>query len=132
MRALGRAEWIGRSDDEKLYPAMSEFLRKTFMTRSRDEWFDYLSQRDVAVARVNTIADVIADPQILHRGMMVEAGTFEGQAITQVGIGIGLTETPGAIRSIGTVRGQHTVEVLTGLGYSPEEVRGLRQRGVIE
>jgi formyl-CoA transferase len=42
-----------------------------------------------------------------------------------------LSETPGATRWLGPALGQHTAEVLAGLGYDETRQRDLRARGVI-
>ena len=48
-----------------------------------------------------------------------------------MGIAIKLSDTPGAIRSLPPSTGEHTDEILTGLGYSEQEIGGLREQGVI-
>ena len=107
-------------------------MRSIFLTRDRDEWWEMLSGIDnIAVAKVSTLDEVARDPQNLHRKMVVEAGTLDGETVRQVGIGPKLSDTPGTIRSLGATVGQHTDEVLEGLGYSSEEIAGLRESGAV-
>jgi formyl-CoA transferase len=42
-----------------------------------------------------------------------------------------LSETPGGTRWIGPELGEHTDAVLTGLGYSAEQIAALRSAGVL-
>src|SRR5437764_4818141 len=41
-------------------------------TRDRDEWFDLLVRADVCVGKVYDVEEVVGDPQVTHRGMVVE------------------------------------------------------------
>ena len=132
MRALGKEEYVGKSTDRKLHPAMAAFLRQKFKTRPCDDWFDYLRTKDVAIAKFNTPAEAVRDPQVLHRGMVVEAGELDGQPVKQVGPGgYKLSATPPSVRSVGVPRGQHTEEVLRGLGYTTERIAEMRRSGAI-
>jgi formyl-CoA transferase len=51
--------------------------------------------------------------------------------VRQVGIGPKLSETPGRVRSTAPRAGQHTDEVLASLGYTPEQIEGLRSAGAV-
>jgi crotonobetainyl-CoA:carnitine CoA-transferase CaiB-like acyl-CoA transferase len=51
--------------------------------------------------------------------------------IKQVGIAPKLSSTPGKVRSLAPLPGEHTDEVLQGLGYKQEEIENLRRAGVV-
>jgi alpha-methylacyl-CoA racemase len=101
-------------------------------TRTRDEWFDLLTEADVCVGKVYDPSEVFADPQVRHRGMAVEL-PIEGAAgpALNPGVAIKLSDTPGEIRFPTPVAGCHTEEVLTGLGYSESDIAALRSAGAI-
>jgi crotonobetainyl-CoA:carnitine CoA-transferase CaiB-like acyl-CoA transferase len=130
-QALDLDEFAADQWDEARWPALFAALRQAFRTRPRDDWWDLLRQADVAVGKVNDLAEAAADPQVLAREMIVDFphGTFG--PIRQVGISIKLSATPGAIRSNPPVPGQHTDVILGQLGYSPAEIARLRDDGVI-
>jgi formyl-CoA transferase len=44
---------------------------------------------------------------------------------------IKLSDTPGRVRSLSPVLGEHTEEILIGLGYNKERINKLRHQGVI-
>ena len=106
------------------------FLKQVFLTRTRDEWFELLIRNDVPAGKVYTPDEVFSDPQVLHRGMVIEVEHPTLGKIKQVGIAPKLSSTPGKVRSLSPLPGEHTDEVLRGLGYNQEDIRNLRQQGV--
>ena len=139
-RAIGKEEFIPVQFeiDHFVYPPegsrwqeVSSYLKEVFLTKTRDEWFEFLSQRDVPVGKVYSMDEVFADPQVLHRQMVIEVEHPTEGKVKQVGMAIKLSDTPGKVRSLSPVLGEHTEEVLTGLGYNKERIDKLRQKGVI-
>jgi len=53
------------------YDALNGALNAIFATRDRNEWVDRFSAFDVPFAPINSIPDVIGDPQAQHLGMIV-------------------------------------------------------------
>ena len=131
-RALGREDFIPHqaASGEKREEIFSAF-REIFRSRTRDEWFDYLSQWDICVGKVYEFDELATDPQLVHRKMILELDHPKFGKVRQPGISIKLSETPGSIRSFSPVLGQHTEEVLLDLGYSKERIEELRKEGVI-
>jgi formyl-CoA transferase/CoA:oxalate CoA-transferase len=113
------------------FPEMFEFFRGAFKTKTRDEWFQYLSQFDICVAPVYSLDEVFQDPHVQARQMVVELEHPSLGTVRQVGIGAKLSETPGSVRSLSPRRGQHTDEVLRDLGYSPQQIEELRAQGTV-
>jgi len=58
--------------------------------------------------------------------------TKDGKEMTirQLGVPIKLSETPGTLRSGPPRFGEHTDEVLAGIGYTPAEIAALHDKGV--
>ena len=132
-RSIGREDLIphqastGEKRDE-----IASVLETTFLTKTRDEWFEALREANISVGKVYDLDEALSDPQALARGMVVELevpDVLEGRVI-QPGIPFHLSGTPGAVRRTGSVTGQHTAEVLTALGYAPDAIEELRARGV--
>jgi crotonobetainyl-CoA:carnitine CoA-transferase CaiB-like acyl-CoA transferase len=134
-RIMGREDLVpeqrarGRQRQEIL-----GFLQDTFRTRTRDEWFELLRDQNISVGKVYSVEEALADPQVAHRGMMVEVdapGLPDGK-VSQVGIPMRMSETPGQVRFVGSVTGRHTDEVLFGMGYTREQVQDLKNREVVQ
>ena len=54
-----------------------------------------------------------------------------GPSVTIPGIVPKLSETPGQTRWLGPTLGEHTVEVLSGLGFRPEDLAALERFGTV-
>jgi crotonobetainyl-CoA:carnitine CoA-transferase CaiB-like acyl-CoA transferase len=106
-------------------------LKQIFLTRTRDDWFELLTRNDVPAGKVYTTDEVFDDPQVLHRQMVIEVEHPTLGKIKQVGIAPKLSSTPGQVRSLSPLPGEHTDEILRGLGYKPEEIENLRRQGVV-
>jgi crotonobetainyl-CoA:carnitine CoA-transferase CaiB-like acyl-CoA transferase len=132
-RALDREDFIPHQGaiGEKQEEIFSAF-REIFRTKTRDEWFDYLSQWDICVGKVYTLDELSTDPQLIHRKMILELDHPELGKVKQPGISLKLSQTPGSIRSFGPALGQHTEEVMLDLGYSEERIEELRKEGTIQ
>jgi formyl-CoA transferase len=93
-----------------------------------------LSAAGVISGPINTVAEVVDDPQLRERGMLVEH--FD-ERINRPVLGPGvvpvLSETPGTVRNAGSARpGQHNDEVYRGLlGKTEAELAALHEEGVL-
>ena len=131
-RALGRDDLIPIQFDADRAEYIKGELRRVFLTRDRDEWWETLSGIDnIAVAKVSSLDEMASDPQNVHRKMVIEAGELNGRPVRQVGIGPKLSDTPGSVRFTGATTGQHTNEVLAELGYSEGDIAALRESGAV-
>ena len=132
-RAIGREDLIPHQQaGEEKRAEIAHTLEATFLTKTRDEWFDVLRDANISVGKVYNLEEALSDPQVMDRGMVVELeapGVPNGK-VRQPGIPFLLSETPGAVRFPGSVTGQHTAEVLADLGYSPERIATLKAHGV--
>jgi crotonobetainyl-CoA:carnitine CoA-transferase CaiB-like acyl-CoA transferase len=122
--------FLYKSEDKK-WDEIFSFLKQTFLTKTRDEWFELLIQNDIPAGKVYTMDEVFADPQVLHRQMVIEVGHPTLGKVKQVGIVPKLSDTPGKVRSLSPLHGEHTDEILLGLDYSQEEIENLRREGVV-
>ena len=131
--AIGREDLIHGQFDSDGWPQVIRELQELFAQRDREEWWELLTKAgDVAVAKVYSLDEMVEDPHNVHRQMVVDAGQIDGETVRQIGIGPKLSATPGTIRALGAVTGQHTREVLGELGYSVADVERLVDAGAVE
>jgi crotonobetainyl-CoA:carnitine CoA-transferase CaiB-like acyl-CoA transferase len=130
-RAMGREDFLPHQYDRSKRDEVFASFRQAFKTKTRDEWFEVLTQTDICVAPVYDLGEALSDPQNLARGMVVEVDHPELGRVKQVGIGPKLSETPGKVRSTAPYAGQHTDAVLAAAGYSASDIASLRKKGVV-
>jgi len=106
-------------------------LQSLFLTKTRDQWFDLLTKADVCIGKVYDVPEVFQDPQVRHRQMAVDLDHPVAGKVTQAGIAVKLSGTPGSIRSFAPALGQNTEEVLGALGYSAARIAELREKRVV-
>jgi crotonobetainyl-CoA:carnitine CoA-transferase CaiB-like acyl-CoA transferase len=138
--AIGRPEFkrFARQPDQFVRAANAEEeaarreIEALIQTRDRDEWYELLVRADVCVGKVYEIDEMVRDPQINHRRMIVDVEHPTQGRVRQVGIAIKLSDTPGSIRSAAPLAGEHTEAVLKDLGLGAGDIARLREKGVIE
>ena len=112
---------------ETLRPLLVERLR----TRPAAEWLSELKAAGVPCGGVRDFEQVLTDPQIVERAMVIALDHPAAGAIRQLGVPVKLGGTPGAVRTPPPVLGEHTGKVLAELGYPDAEVARLRSAGAI-
>jgi crotonobetainyl-CoA:carnitine CoA-transferase CaiB-like acyl-CoA transferase len=92
---------------------------------------EMLDKGGIPCAPVNTLDKVLADPQTTAREMVVDVPHPLIPDLRLLGVPIKLSDTPGDVRLPPPIKGQHTEDVLTDLGYSAADITALRERQVI-
>ena len=90
-----------------------------------------LDQAAVPAGRIYTVEDIAADPHYLARGMLAKVQMNDGSQLTVPGMVPKLSRTPGEHRRNAPSLGQDTDTVLKELGISADQIREMRQRGIV-
>ncbi|ODU07026.1 MAG: hypothetical protein ABS81_02755 [Pseudonocardia sp. SCN 72-86] len=94
-------------------------------------WIDRFRSADVPYAPVLDVGEAFADPQLVHNGMTLSLEHPTWGSYTVVNNPVELSRTPAAPHGHSPDVGEHTDEVLVGLGYTPEQIRILRNESAI-
>lgn len=124
-RRLGCPQFIDTQFDTKHIEIMFTYLREIFRTRPRDAWFTDLANDEICVTPVYNIEEAVQDPHNIARNMLVKINNDEYGPITQVGIAPKFSATPGSVRTLAPMPGQHTAEILRSLGYKDSDIAHL-------
>jgi crotonobetainyl-CoA:carnitine CoA-transferase CaiB-like acyl-CoA transferase len=98
---------------------------------TRDEAMQRLMEFDIAVGPVNTVAEILADPQIHAREMVEELTHPEYGPFKFLGIPIKMSDTPGALRTAPPRFGEHNRAILLDLGLTDSAITALAAAKVI-
>jgi crotonobetainyl-CoA:carnitine CoA-transferase CaiB-like acyl-CoA transferase len=112
--------------------AIDDAITAWTMRHPLNEILAALDAADVPAGRIYSVADIVTDPHYLARDMILSTELPGNIAVKMPGITPKLSETPGAVNWPGPTLGQHTEEVLSGIGLDMHEVRRLRKIGVLQ
>jgi crotonobetainyl-CoA:carnitine CoA-transferase CaiB-like acyl-CoA transferase len=136
-RALERPEWL---EDPRFHTAAGrqehidarlELTQEVLRARTSADWLARLDAADVPCAPVLRRKDVIAHPQIQANETVVEVDHPHAGRLRQARPAARFSQTPAGIRRGGPLLGEHTAEILEGLGYDRAAIEALRAAGVI-
>ncbi len=119
----------GRNQDE-----IDAIIGEWAAARQPADIIETLSAAGVIAGPINTVAEVVRDPQFLARGMLVEHFDERiGRTVLGPGVVPVLSESPGGVRFAGSARpGQHNAEVYGELlGLGPEDMATLTELGIL-
>jgi len=105
-------------------------VREHMLTKTRDEWLSIIP-KEISVVPVLELDEVLEGPYAREREMVLELDhPLEGK-VRQLASPFRFSDTPPTFRSFAPLLGQHTVEVLQGLGYGAEDIQSLEDTGVV-
>lgn len=107
-------------------------LEERLAQHTREHWTAALLAAGIPAGPINNIADVFADAQVRHLGLVEEVEHLELGPLRQVGSPIRMDATRnGSIYRAPPVLGQHSREVLGEYGYTPAQIDALVRDGVV-
>jgi crotonobetainyl-CoA:carnitine CoA-transferase CaiB-like acyl-CoA transferase len=137
FRAIGRPDLIEnpryRTNAERVKHAaeldaiIGEFMGKMTLAEN----LAFFDQHEVTVGPVYDISQILDDPHVKAREMVVEYPDDEMGSVPMHCVVPRLSETPGAIRAPAPGLGEHNGEILSGLGLSRDELAQLAAQDVI-
>jgi crotonobetainyl-CoA:carnitine CoA-transferase CaiB-like acyl-CoA transferase len=100
-------------------------------TRATADWLHAFRAAQVPPAPIQSIAEVFADPQVVHRGLRTSMRHPLAGELPIVAHPVRLSATPASYRQSPPLLGEHTDEVLAELGIDALRIAEWRARGVV-
>jgi formyl-CoA transferase len=101
-------------------------IEKRLASRDTADWVAVFNAAGVPSGPIYAIDEAFADPQVEHLGIVQKVAdvAYLGQPVT-------LSRTPSRVVAAPPAQGEHTAEVLRGLGYGDRDIERLRGQGVV-
>jgi len=135
-KALGHPEWC---EDPRFATnkarmanrdALEGVMNAALMTKTTNDWVEVLEAAGVPCGPVYDYAQLFADPQVGHRGLVQYASDPELGEVPHIRTPIKIDEGV-RVRNVAPKLGQHNAEIFGRLGVSEAAMRELRARGVL-
>lgn len=107
-------------------------LKLVFLTKTKDEWWEWAKEKQIMLAPVNYIEEAVNDPHLISRKMVMPKEHAVLGKIKQLGNPLKLSDTPPSYRTFCPRPGQHTDEILQELRFSEKQIEELRKARTVE
>jgi crotonobetainyl-CoA:carnitine CoA-transferase CaiB-like acyl-CoA transferase len=138
VRAIGMPELAAderfRNNTERmrnlkaLVPILGDALKK----KTSAHWISVFEAEGVPVGPVNKTSDMVSDPQVKAREMVIEVEHPKAGRVKAIGHPVKFSETKVEASRPAPLLGQHTREVLKDLGYDDARIDALAQEGAVQ
>ena len=114
------------------HPAeLKEILEGITRGKKTDEWVKIMEDAGLSCGRIRTIDQVLSDPHVDAREMVLEIEHPKAGMIKLTGVPVKLSLTPGEVTAAPPTLGQHTDQILEEIGYSNVDIANFREKGII-
>ena len=110
---------------------LETLLERVIAEREREPLLKLLAEADVPATPVNTVAQVMTDPQTIERGIVQKVTHPTLGEIPVVGTPLKFSRMTPGVRRAAPLRGEHTDQILAECGLEPERIRELRDKKVV-
>jgi crotonobetainyl-CoA:carnitine CoA-transferase CaiB-like acyl-CoA transferase len=135
FRIIGRAEMMSAPEyatqeaRSRNYGGAYAFVADEMKKRTTADWLGALEGADIPVQRMNTLADIVADPHLAATGFFRTVEHPSEGRIRSMAVPSEWSESTPEYRRHAPRLGQHTREVLAEAGYSGEKIERLISSG---
>jgi CoA:oxalate CoA-transferase len=110
---------------------LTPLLEAKLMQEDTAAWVEDLNAHDVPAGAILLLEDAVNQPQVVHRVAFGSVAVPGIGSLRLFNLSAKFSKTPGCVSSPPPVLGEHTREVLGGLGYTDGEITRLREAGVV-
>ena len=137
MELIGRADLandpdLARNDGRaKRAEEIDQIIGEWSKQRTLEGILSALQSIAVPAGRIYTAKDIAEDPHYRARGVIQTVESAGGLKVEMPGVVLKLSNNPGAIRYRAPTLGEHTDIILQSLGLSAEQIKALKEAGIL-
>lgn len=122
---LDRPEYATNDARRERRGELAEAINERTRTRTVAYWIERINEGGCPCGRVMDVPEVFSDPQVLAQELVLDVPHPGAGNVRMTGFPVKLSATPCAIARPAPRLGEHTEEVLAGIGYGPERLAAL-------
>jgi crotonobetainyl-CoA:carnitine CoA-transferase CaiB-like acyl-CoA transferase len=130
---IGRPEYIDMQWDMERQEEMKAGIQTIMKQKTQKEWVQIFADVEICFTPVLNLDEVYEHPQVKAREMMMRMPDINnsGKDMVVPGLPIKFSATPGEVKLKFPELGEHTSEVLQGVGYTTEEIELFKINGIV-
>ena len=111
--------------------ALAPILQEELLKKTSNEWIKIFDEKGLPCGPINSITEMHNDPHTLDRKMVIEVDNKKAGKSKAIGMPIKFSDT-NANTEIGAPNfGQHTDEILVQFGYSANQIKDYKDKGIV-
>jgi len=137
-RVLGHEELCGderyvlpRVTETENWEALAAILVEAFASQKTAKILPALHAASIPASPINEPEDVFVDPQVVHNQALVTWEHSHAGRVRQPRHPIRFSSAPTPVPEMVDLLGEHTDDILSDIGYTPEQIRTLRDTGIV-
>ena len=140
MNLLNAIERVDLQEDDRFkdnnsrmknLEALAPILQEEVLKKTSNEWIKIFDEKGLPCGPINSITEMHNDPHTLDRKMVIEVDNKKAGKSKAIGMPIKFSDT-NANTEIGAPNfGQHTDEILVQFGYSADQIKDYKDKGIV-
>ena len=140
MNLLNAIERVDLQEDDRFkdnnsrmknLEALAPILQEELLKKTSNDWIKIFDEKGLPCGPINSITEMHNDPHALDRKMVIEVDNKKAGKSKAIGMPIKFSDT-NANTEIGAPNfGQHTDEILIQFGYSAEQIKDYKDKGIV-
>ena len=140
MNLLNAIERVDLQEDDRFkdnnsrmknLEALAPILQEELLKKTSNEWIKIFDEKGLPCGPINSITEMHNDPHTLDRKMVIEVDNKKAGKSKAIGMPIKFSDT-NANTEIGAPNfGQHTDEILIQFGYSADQIKDYKDKGIV-
>ena len=126
-----RPEFKEAEDRAKNRKALNAEMTRALASKTSTEWVDIFNKAGVPCGPIYRMDQVFADPQVKHMQASAEVQHRRLGKLRLINQPVKLSRTPAKLVAATPERGEHTEEVLAGLGFSKGDIEKMKKEGIV-